>query len=320
MKIPQGPRNIGADVAKDEIVVACAEQSFAPRKITNGRSALLAWLKVLPAGSRIGMESTSSYHERLAELAHELGFVVYVLNPKDVRHYAKGVGRRGKTDRVDANVIARFVAKEHTALHPFVPPTREQRQLDRLIRRRTKLTRIRAALRQSLKGLAGFGRELKAVVARLDALIGRIDSKIHTLIKASPQTQDAWTRLRRIPGVGPVVGSGVLNSLQRLRFGNADAFVAFCGWDPRPDDSGRKTGRRRLSKRGSSQLRYLLYNAAMAASRTKAWRPFYERSLAKGLSRIEALVILARQIARTAWSIYTHRTEFDPQRISQPLT
>jgi hypothetical protein len=88
-----------------------------------------------------------------------------------------------------------------------------------------------------------------------------------------------------------VVGSGVLNSLQRLRFRNADAFVAFCGWDPRPDDSGRKTGRRRLSKRGSSQLRYLLYSAAMAASRTKAWRPFYKRALAKGLSRVEALVM-----------------------------
>jgi len=66
-----------------------------------------------------------------------------------------------------------------------------------------------------------------------------------------------------------VVGSGVLNSLQRVRFGSTDAFVAFSGWGPRPDDSGRKTGRRRLSKRGSSQLPYLLYNAAMAAVRTK---------------------------------------------------
>ena len=175
-------------------------------------------------------------------------------------------------------------------------------------------------MKQSLKGLAGFASELKSVVDRLDALIKRIDGKIRTLIEASAQTHDDWARLQRIPGVGPVVGSGVLNSLQRLRFRNADAFVAFCGWDPRPDDSGRKTGRRRLSKRGSSQLRYLLYNAAMAASRTKAWRPFYKRALAKGLSRVEALVILARQIARTAWSIHARRTEFDPQRISRPLT
>jgi transposase len=319
MKSAQYPLHVGADVAKDEIVVACAEQSFTPRKIANTRIALQAWLKTLPGGSHIGMEATGTHHELLAELAHKLGFTVYVLNPKDVRHYAKGVGQRAKTDRVDAQLIARFVANEHSRLHPFLPPTPEQRQIDRLLKRRTKLTRIRGALKQSLKGLSGFSSELNSLVARLDALIKRIDAKIGTLIEASPESQEAHARLQRIPGVGPVVGSGVLNSLQRVPFSNADAFVAFCGWDPRPDDSGRKSGRRRLSKRGSSQLRYLLYNAAMAASRTKAWRPFYDRALAKGLSRIEALVILARQIARTAWSIYTHKTQFDPQRISQPI-
>ena len=323
MKSAQRPLNIGADVAKDEIVVACAEQSFTPHKIANTRSALRAWLKTLPAGSRIGMESTSTYHELLAELAHKLGFIVYVLNPKDVRHYAKGIGQRGKTDRVDAQLIARFIANEHARLHPFVPPTPEQRQLERLLKRRTKLTRIRGALKQSLKGLNGFSSELNSLVVRLDALIKRIDAKIGALIETSPESQEACVRLQGIPGVGPVVGSGVLNSLQRVPFSNADAFVAFCGWDPRPDDSGHKSGRRRLSKRGSAQLRYLLYNAAMAASRTKAWRPLYERALARGLSRTEALVILARQITRTAWSIYTHKTQFDPQRVSQsprPIT
>jgi transposase len=318
MKSLQSASNVGADVAKDEIVVACAERSFTPRKIANNRAALLAWLKTLPAHSRIGMEATSTYHELLAQLARKLGLEVYVLNPKDVRHYAKGVGQRAKTDRVDAQLIARFVANEHTRLHLFAPPTPNQRQLDRLLKRRTKLTRIRGALKQSLKGVSGFASELKSIVVRLDAMIKRIDGKVRELIDASPESQEACARLQRIPGVGPVVGSGVLNSLQRVPFGNADAFVAFCGWDPRPDDSGRKSGRRRLSKRGSSQLRYLLYNAAMAASRTKAWRPFYERALGKGLSRIEALVILARQIARTAWSIYAHKTQFDPKRISQP--
>ena len=312
MNSTHSPMNIGADVAKDEIVVACAEQSFAPRKIANTAPALRAWLKTLLAGTRIAMESTNTYHELLAELAHQLGFTVYVLNPKDIRHYAHSVGLRGKTDRVDAQLIARFLANEHAKLHPFVPPTPEQRQLDRLLKRRAKLRSIRAALIQSLNGLTGFALELKALVARLDVLVERIDTKIHALIEASAQGREHYARLRRIPSVGPVVGSGVLNSLTRLPFASADAYVAFCGLDPRPDDSGRK--------RGPSELRRLLYNAAMSASRTKAWRPLYERTLAKGLSRTEALVILARRIARTAWSIYTHKTAFDPQRISQVLT
>ena len=94
--------NIGVDVAKDEVVVACAVQSFAVHSVANQHEALLAWLKSLPAGSRIGLESTSCYHELLADLAHSQGYTVFLLNPLDTRHYAKAMGNRAKTDRVDA--------------------------------------------------------------------------------------------------------------------------------------------------------------------------------------------------------------------------
>ena len=86
--------HIGVDVAKDEVVVACEEEAFAPRVLPNERRAILGWLKTLPAGSCIGMESTGRYHRLLAGLAFELGLVVYVLNPRDCWHYAKGVGLR----------------------------------------------------------------------------------------------------------------------------------------------------------------------------------------------------------------------------------
>lgn len=312
--------DIGADVGKDEIVVACAEGSFLPRKIHNQRSALVALLKNLPAGSRIGVEATGSYHELLAELAHPLGFVVYVLNPKDTRHYAKAMGLRGKTDRVDAQLIARMIAREHEKLHPWIMPTAEQRQIDRLIKRRAKVSGIRAALTQSLKGLSGFAAELKALRERLAKLIARIDASVNALIEASTERQQDYARLRKITGVGAVVGSSVLNTLERLPLGSADAFVAFTGLDPRPQDSGKHRGRRRLSKRGPAELRRLLYLAAMAAAKTKAWKPLYDHYRAKGLSRTAVLVILARRIARIAWSIYTHKTEFDPQRLTAGLT
>jgi len=300
--------------------VACAEQSFTTRSIANTHAALLSWLKELPTGTRVGMESTGTYHELFAELAHKLGLIMYVLNAKDVRHYAKGVGLRGKTDRVDAQLIARFVAKEHPNLHPWLPATREQRQLERLLKRRAMLTRTKAALGQSLKGLSGCGTQLKALVSRLDVLVGYIDTRIQALIQAHPARRDGYARLQSIAGVGPVVGSALVSALQRRCFVRADAFVAFCGWDPCAHDSGHKRGRRRLSKRGPSELRRLLYNAAMSASRTKTWKPRYQRERAKGLSRTAALVVLARHITRTAWSIYTHKTEFDPKRLTKGLT
>ena len=134
MQTPFEVLNIGADVAKDEIVVACSEGSFPVRKIENKRAAVTAFLRDLSAGSRIGLESTGIFHELLAEVAHKLGFIVFVLNPKDVRHYAKGVGLRGKTDRVDAELIARMIAHEYTKLHVWIPPTPEQREMSRLLR------------------------------------------------------------------------------------------------------------------------------------------------------------------------------------------
>jgi transposase len=320
MKTATLPLDFGADVAKGEIVVACAQQSSAPRKIANRRAPLLAWLRTLPPGSRIAMEATGTYHELLAELAQKRGFVVYVLNPKDTRHYAKAMGIRGKTDRVDAELIARFVAHEHAKLHPWTLPTPAQRQLDRLLKRRAELSRIAVALRQSLQGLTGFTAELKSISARLDGLIARIDAKIRAHIEASPERHAHYTHLRGINGVGPVVGSALVNALERLPFGSADAFVAFTGLDPRPDESGRHRGRRRLSKRGPSELRRLLYIAAMAAARSKVWKSLYQHYREKNLPRTAVLVILARRIARTAWSIYTHKITFDPQRLITNLT
>lgn len=320
MQTPSVMLNLGADVGKDEIAMACAEESFFPRSIANRRAEIQAWLKTLPAGSRIGMESTGSYHELLAELAHQLGFVVYVLNPKDTRHYAKAMGLRGKTDRVDAKLIARLIAREHETFHPWNMPTPEQRQIERMIKRRAKVSSIRAALSQSLKGLKGFAAELKALRQRLDKLLARIDAKIKALIEADDNRKQDYARLRKIPGVGSVVGGSLVNTLERVPFKRADAFVAFTGLDPRPDESGHHIGRRRLSKRGPAELRRLLYVAAMAAAKTKECKPLYEHYRAKGLSTTECLVVLARRIARTAWSIYTHRTEFDPQRLMAGLT
>jgi transposase len=319
MQTPSGVLNIGADVAKDAIVVACSEGSFPVREIANQRTAVLAFLKGLPAGSRIGVESTGTYHELFADAAHQLDFPVFVLNPKDTRHYAKAVGLRGKTDRVDAELIARMIAHEHTKLHAWIPATPQQREIDRLIKRRATLISLREAVAMSLHELDGFAADLKALRTRFNQLIARIDLRVKALIDVSPDRKQNFARLCTISGVGPVVGTALVNTLERVPVKSADAFVAFTGLDPRPDDSGQHHGKRRLSKRGPAELRRLLYLAALSAVKTKPWRSLYEHYRAKGLSSTATLVILARRIARTAWSIYTYQTEFDPTRLTNPV-
>ena len=309
--------NIGVDVAKDAVVVACAAQSFPVRSVANQRAPLLAWLKSLPADSRIGLESTGGYHELLADLAHAQGHTVFLLNPLDAKHYARAMGNRAKTDRVDAELIARLIAQEHARLRPYTPPTANQRKLDRLTRRRAKIVCIKSSLQLTMRNLSGFSTELKAVLLKLDALIARIDSAMSALAGCSPQHVDAQQRLQTIVGVGPVVGMALTNTLERVPFRRADAFVAFIGYDPRANDSGNKIGRRRLSKRGPAELRRLLFNAAMAAIKSKVWKPIYEHYRARGWSTTAALVIIARKIARAAWSIHHYKSVFNPERITK---
>lgn len=309
--------NIGVDVAKDAVVVTCAAQSFPVHSVANQRAPLLAWLKSLPAGSRIGLESTGGYHELLADLAHKQGHTVFLLNPLDTRHYAKAMGNRAKTDQVDAALIARLIAQEHARLRPYTPPTANQRKLDRLIRRRAKIVRIKGSLKLTMLNLGGFAAELKAALCKLDALIARIDTAMSAIAACSPQHVAAQQHLQTIVGVGPVVGMALTNTLERVPFRNADAFVAFTGYDPRANDSGHKAGRRRLSKRGPGELRRLLFNAAMSAAKTKVWKPIYEHYRAQGWSTTAALVIIARKIARAAWSIHHYHSTFDPERITK---
>ena len=307
--------NIGADVAKDEIVVACSQNTFGIRTLQNRRSELTAWLTLLPKPSRIGLESTSSYHELLADLAHAMGFTVFVLNPREIRHYAKAVGARAKTDCIDAQLIARYVAHEHPQLLTYQPPTIEQRRIDQLLKRRAKVSSIRASLRQSFKGLSGFNIELTTVLANLDDLIDKIDTALTYHCNKCPAQSKSQELLQTIDGIGPIVGISLSNLMQHVRFKTSDAIVAFVGYDTRVKDSGQKSGRRRLSKRGPAELRRLLFIAAMAATKTKLWKPIYEQYRARGLSTTAVLCIIARKILRTAWSIHKYQTPFDPQRL-----
>ena len=312
--------NVGIDVAKDTVVVACAEHQVPVHQVRNQRASLRTWLKSLPAGSRLGLESTGSYHEVLADLGHALGHTVYLLNPRETRHYAKAMGARAKTDRVDAILLARLVAQEHQGLRPYTPPTATQRQLDRLIRRRAKIVRLKGMLKLTMSTLNGFSSDVKAVIRKLDALLAKLDATMATQAARSAEHRDAQLRVETIVGVGPLVGLSLTNTLERVPFRHADAFVAFTGLDPRAKDSGQKSGRRRLSKRGPAELRRLLFNAAMAAVRTTVWKPIYDAYRTQGWSGPATLVIIARKIARAAWSIHRYHTIFNPDRLTKGLT
>ena len=139
----------GVDVAKAELVLGQAE-SAATQCIANTPQAIAAWLVQLGAGSVIAMEASGHYHRLLAHMAHAAGMVVYVLNPQLIKHYGRAVGNRGKTDRLDARLIARYVLRERSKLRAWAPPAPAVDALSRLLVRRQALVKARQMLAQSL--------------------------------------------------------------------------------------------------------------------------------------------------------------------------
>jgi transposase len=118
-----------------------------------------------------------------------------------------------------------------------------------------------------------------------------------------------------ITGVGPQASALFTGLLSRVRFANVNALVAYTGLDPRPNDSGTKVGKRRITKRGHPELRRQLYLCAFAASHSKVFGPMYRSIKARGFKPTEALVILGRKILRIIWSVWKSGQPFDPSRI-----
>ena len=284
-------------------------------QIENTVSAIRRWVRALPPSCRIGVESTGKLHCLLVREAIAAGHTVYVLNARDLSHYARALGRRSKTDRLDAKLIARYLAHEYSNLHPYQLPTELQTKLDELIRRRHQTVVSREAHRQSFAQMTCKVRTVVRLMRAFDALIADIDAQLQALIHQDPALATHASYLRTMVGFGPLLSVAAAHAITRHPFKNADAFIAYIGYDPRVRDSGQLRGRRFLSKRGPAELRRLLFTAAMSASRTKLWRPFYERYRARGFSTTATLVIIARKLARIAFSIVRHGVPFQPERI-----
>jgi transposase len=301
---------IGCDVSKRHIDVQLLGAAVHRRaRIANREGAIRRWVGELPAGCCVGMEATGTLHEALARVLVEAGHTVYVLNPRWVYAYRRALGVRGKTDLVDALLIARYIQEHAAHLHAYRVPSPEQAELRRLLLRRLELQKLMIATRQSL------GTQARSVLEQFKLLLRELERRIAALVAANPDWRALDARLRSIPGVGSIVGAHLVQVLTRIAFGNTDAFVAHTGTDPRPNDSGQKQGRRRLTHHGDVGLRHMLFLAALAACKRPEWRALYEHQRAKGLASTAALVVLARKIARIAFHLFKTGEIYDPTRL-----
>lgn len=302
---------VGADVAKAQIVVYRSDLEQL-QTLPNQARALARWLKTLPLQTAIAVEATGSYHFALVDLACRRGHPVYLIDGYRLSHYRKGLGGRAKTDPADARLLARYLAHERAHLRPWTPPPPVYRLLQRLLRRRAVAVKARVAVAQSAADDRMLQRMIAPAVRALNLLIRQLEQQLLLAAKQADLTAPLQ-RCQAIEGIGPLTATALVMAFLRGEFRHSDAFIAFLGLDVRVRDSGTYSGRRRLSKQGDAETRRLLHNAAMAASRTATWKPVYQRYVARGMKRTQALVALARKLARVAFALLKHNAEYQPR-------
>jgi transposase len=299
----------GVDVSKAKLDAARAGAD-SKQTFFNTANAIDAWLATLAPASAVAVESTGRYHRLFVERARSAGITVFVLNAKDVYFYAKGMGARAKTDRLDAQVIAQFLAERHKKLHPFVPARPSVEQVDQLQRQRALVVDKRAALRAALADCP-IQAPMQLLEDGFKKALHQIDQQLQHLVSGDDQLRQDSELLETINGVGRQTSVLLAALFNKAQFASADAVVAFCGLDPRANDSGKKRGQRHLSKRGAPHLRRGLYLAAFGAARSKAVKPAYLALRTRGLAATEAFVVLARKILRVAFAVWKTRRPFE---------
>ena len=307
---------IGVDVSKDMLDIAGS-----PGKqhlgIANRRRDIALWLKGLPPDACIAMESTGRYHQLLAEVARAAGLHVYVLNPKRVWYASRGDGRRGKTDRIDAQVIAKFLRDHIRDLHEWCPGTSLQCEITKLERRRHCVERHCSAMAMSLQDVDGLDDDIERFQQSITAMRLAIDQRIQSLLEQDEEMARKSALLITVPAIGKVGAASLATLFARVPFKRSDSVVAFVGLDVRARESGTYRGRRRLTKMGPSHLRRQVWLMGFAACHTKLYKPFYSALKARGLKSTEAIMILGRRVLRIAWAVWRTDKPFDAQLVGK---
>lgn len=288
---------VGIDVSKDwlDVHLAPAGEDWRVRRDATGLDELVARLGKL-APQCIGVEATGGYETVVAATLAAAGLPVVVLNPAQVRHFANALGKRAKTDPIDAAVIARFIEATTPAIRAL--PDEETRMLADLVARRRQIIAMIVAERLRLKR-ASAKRLIKSITRLLAALqkeLSDLESGIAEAIKASPAWKAKEDLLASIPGIGPATARTLIAELPELGTLDRRQIAALVGLAPWTRQSGKWRGKSVIGG-GRAPVRSALYMAALVASRfNPVLKPVYQRLIDAGKAKKVALIAVARKL------------------------
>jgi transposase len=300
----------GIDVSKDWLDVALGAESLRVANEAAGVSSLIERLQAM-AVELVVMEATGGYETQAASAIAGAGLKLAVVNPRQVRDFARATGRLAKNDRIDAHVIAAF----GQAIEPQIVrlPDEQARELQGLLVRRTQLLGMRVQESNRMALMQGAMRkQIKSHIAWLDRAIDEVHTDLTARLRSSPAWREKDELLRSLKGIGPITSGTLMTSLPELGQLNRRAIAALVGVAPFNRDSGAFRGRRVIWG-GRAHVRHVLYMAAIAAVRSNpVIKPFYQRLIARGKPHKVAMVACMRKMLTILNAMMRSNTHWTP--------
>jgi len=296
----KAPTFVGIDVSKHRLDVHArpSGEGFATDYDDEGVAGLAERLAT-PGPALVVLEATGGLEVRLAAALAAAGLPVAVVNPRQVRAFARAAGRLAKTDRLDAEAIARFAEAVRPPVRPL--PDEATRRLGALVARRRQLLEMLVAERNRRHAADPSLREgIDAHLRWLGEALDGVERDLDEAVRASPVWRTKEELLRSVPGVGPVSARTLLAELPELGSLTRRQAAALVGVAPFNHDSGKMRGKRAVGG-GRAALRACLYMAAVAAVRAgnPAVAGFYGRLRTAGKPAKVALTACVRKLVVT---------------------
>lgn len=294
----------GVDVGRDYLDVALAPSGrvFRVANSEAGVSGLVARLRRAGAG-RVVLESIGGYGARLVRALGEAEFRVGVVDPRRIAALRLAEGKRAKTDRLDAQLIARFALLMQDAARPV--PSPRAMEIRALSTRRRQLVEMIAMEKTRLKQAldADIAESCRRAIAWLGEERAGIEAKLQQALFEQPDGEARDRLLQSIPGVGPKISMTLLADLPELGAIDRKAIASLAGLAPHPNQSGARDGPGHIAG-GRPCVRAALYLAAVSAARSdRGFRAEYQALRASGKPAKVALVAIARRLVVTANAI-----------------
>jgi transposase len=289
--------SVGIDVSKNKLDIAVHESGavWSSNNDSSDCIALAAQLKQLQATS-IVLEATGGCETLVTAMLAAADLPVIVVNPRQVRDFAKATGQLAKTDRIDGRVLAHFAA----AIDPPVRPIKseETQHLEALLCRRRQIVEMLTAEKNRLASNRdrAVSKDLQAHIAWLERRLKSSDDELQRFLKSSPSWRERDQLLRSVPGVGPVLSLTLLAQLPELGQLNRRAVAKLVGVAPFNWDSGQWRGSRHIWG-GRAEVRASLFMATLSAIRfNPTIKSFYQRLITAGKAPKVAIVACMRKL------------------------